>query len=66
MKEYVNKITMTAHTIKELNFDIKEKITSVLLLSGLPDEYQAHDHKSRKFWHDVERGQSKVTSRDQI
>lgn len=33
-------IMITAHTLKELNFEIKEEIIGALLLSRLPDEYK--------------------------
>ncbi|XP_067215628.1 uncharacterized protein [Linepithema humile] len=40
IEEYVNIITTTAHTLKELDFEVKEKMIGALLLSGLPDEYR--------------------------
>lgn len=40
VEEYVNTITTMAHTLKELEFVVKEEIIGALLLSGLPDEYK--------------------------
>lgn len=40
VEEYVNRITMTAHSLKELDFDVNEEMVGALLLSGLPEEYK--------------------------
>ncbi|KYN19330.1 hypothetical protein ALC57_08358 [Trachymyrmex cornetzi] len=40
IEEYVNKITSTTHKLKELNFEVKDKMIGALLLSGLPEEYK--------------------------
>lgn len=42
IEEYVNVITTTAHTLKELDVEgeIKEEMVGALLLSGLPEEYK--------------------------
>lgn len=40
VEEYVNTITITAHTLKELDFEVKEEMIGALLLSDFPDEYK--------------------------
>ncbi|KMQ87255.1 retrovirus-related pol polyprotein from transposon tnt 1-94 [Lasius niger] len=40
VEEYVNMIMTTAHTLKELDFEVKDEMIGALLLSGLPDEYR--------------------------
>lgn len=38
---YVNRIIIdTAHHLKELDFEVKDKLIAALLLSGLPDDYR--------------------------
>ncbi|KMQ83527.1 retrovirus-related pol polyprotein from transposon tnt 1-94 [Lasius niger] len=39
-KGYVNRITDTAHRLKELDFEVKDELIAALLLSGLPDDYK--------------------------
>lgn len=40
IEEYVNRITTTAHSLKELDFEVKDEMVGALLLSGLPEEYR--------------------------
>lgn len=40
IEEYVHRITTTAHSLKELDFEVKDEMVGALLLSGLPDEYK--------------------------
>ncbi|XP_011859670.1 PREDICTED: uncharacterized protein LOC105557114 [Vollenhovia emeryi] len=37
---YVNRISDTAHRLKELNFEVKDELIAALMLAGLPDEYK--------------------------
>ena len=40
VEEYVNRITNTAHKLKEADLEVKDEMVGALLLSGLPEEYK--------------------------
>lgn len=40
MQDYVDRITTTAHQLREIKFDIPDEMEGALMLCGLPDEYK--------------------------
>lgn len=40
VEEYVDRITNTAHKLKEADLEVKDEMVGALLLSGLPEEYK--------------------------
>ena len=40
VEEYVNRITTAAQKLRELMFEVKDEMVSILLLCGLPDKYR--------------------------
>lgn len=50
IEEYLNKITMTVHQLKELDFDVKKEMIGALLLPSLPDKYQSMNMALENSW----------------